>query len=58
MQDRFKVRAWDTEEDRYAHPTVISQKNVKQRVETQFDDDNVDAKVEVTGYDYSTVGGR
>lgn len=38
------------------HPTVISQKNVKQRVETQFDDDNVDAKVEVTGYDYSTGG--
>ena len=41
---------------RQTHPTVISQKNVKQRVETQFDDDNVDAKVEVTGYDYSTGG--
>lgn len=40
---------------RQTHPTVISQKNVKQRVETQFDD-NMDAKVEVTGYDYSTGG--
>lgn len=38
------------------HPTKITRNNVKQRVETQFNDDNVNAKVSVTGYDYSTGG--
>lgn len=38
------------------HPTKITRNNVKQRVETQFNDDNINAEVSVIGYDYSTGG--
>lgn len=43
-------------EYRKTHPTKITQSNVKQRIETQFSDDNIDAKVNVTGYKTSTGG--